>query len=292
MAGCSRGLLGRPFVFSNYQCPRCRAFTTRSSVWSGHSRWSTIKHDKGKNDAAKTKQRNVLSQELMQASKSFGADPTTNPRLAGVITAAKKAGFPKASIEAAISRGQGRSPSGAALESLTIEAILPPSIALIIECETDSKTRTLQDLRLLIKNHGGSPTPTNYLFDKKGRILFQRKDGFGVDEILDEAVENGALDVEIDDEGRILIYTQPSATKTTADALADKMGLQIQYSDIKWVPKDDTVVGLDSDRVIKDLIAFVEEVQDHSSVQGVYMNAAQGKVPDEAWMDLQNRIAV
>ncbi len=174
-----------------------------------------------------------------------------------MITAAKKAGFPKASIEAAISRGQGKSASGAALEPLTIEAILPPSIALVIECETDSKARTLQDLRLLLKNHGGSPTPTSYFFDKKGRILFQRKEGLGVDEVLDEAVENGALDVEVDDQGRILVYTEPSATKAAASAIAEKMGLEVQSSDIIWVPKEDTMVGLDSDNVLKDLSAFI-----------------------------------
>ncbi|KAI9788537.1 MAG: hypothetical protein M1835_002223 [Candelina submexicana] len=223
---------------------------------------------------------------------TFGADPNTNTRLAGVIAAAKKAGFPKASIEAAISRGQGRSPSGAALECLTIEAILPPSIALVIDCETDSKARTLQDLRLLIKNHGGSPTPTSYLFDKKGRVLFQRKEGLGVDEVLDEAVENGALDVDLDDEGRIMIYTEPSATTAATIALGKKMGLQVQSSDIIWVPKADTMVGLDSDSALKELRAFVEELQDHPSVQRVYMNVAQGRIPDEAWMDFQSRIAV
>src|SRR5436190_22490915 len=97
------------------------------------------------------------------------------------------AGFPKSSIEAAIARGQGISFTGAALESVILEAILPPSVAFVIDCQTDSKLRLLQDLRLIIKNYGGTVTPTSYLFEKKGIIVFEKDErGIGVDEVLDE----------------------------------------------------------------------------------------------------------
>ncbi|TKA71829.1 hypothetical protein B0A49_06172, partial [Cryomyces minteri] len=156
-----------------YVCRRCQhgqRFSTSAPLQSGHSRWSTIKHDKGKNDAIKNKQRSIHAHEISQASKVYGPDPNINPRLAHAIATAKKSGFAKASIEAAIARGQGVSASGAKLESLTIEAILPPSVAVVIDCETDNKLRTLADVRLLIKHYEGNVTPTNYLFAKKGRI--------------------------------------------------------------------------------------------------------------------------
>lgn len=94
----------------------------------------------------------------------YGPDPDSNPQLAAIVATAKKQGVPKATIENAIARGQGISPKGTALESLTIEAIIPPSVATIIECQTESKLKTLADIRLLIKYFGGSVTPTTHLF--------------------------------------------------------------------------------------------------------------------------------
>lgn len=204
----------------------------------------------------------------------YGADPNINPRLAQAIATAKKAGFPKASIESAISRGQGLSASGAALENIILEAIIPPSVATVIDCQTDSKARTLQDLRLVIRAHGGTVTPTSYLFEKKGKIVFERAEGIGVDEVLDEAVEAGATDIEEDEEGRLVVYTEPSQTKSTADGLNAAKGLKVESSEIVWDPKQDTMVQVNSEKEVKGVDNFLEAVQENPSVQGVYLNAA------------------
>jgi transcriptional/translational regulatory protein YebC/TACO1 len=111
-----------------------------------YRKWASIKHDKAKNDAGKSKQRSLLTRDITLAVKMAGPNPDMNPRLALALVTAKKNAVPKASIEAAMARGQGLSATGAALESLVLEAILPPSIATIIECQTDNKLRALADL--------------------------------------------------------------------------------------------------------------------------------------------------
>ncbi len=167
-----------------------------------------------------------------------------NSRLAAVITSAKKIGFPKASIDNAIARGQGVSANGAALESVTIEAIMPPSVALIIECQTDSKPRTLNDMRLAIKEAGGTMTPTTHLFDRKGKIIFENPDGMGEDDIFDRAIEAGAVDIELENDGNVVIFTESTETTAVAKALSESSSLRVTHSDIIWDPKEDMMVDV------------------------------------------------
>ena len=217
-----------------------------------------------------------------------GPDPITNPRLALAITRAKKDGFPKASIEAAIARGQGVSASGAKLESVTIEAMIPPSVAVVVDSQTDSKLRTLNEIRLIIKEHGGQVAPTGYLFDRKGEIVFRPKDGVGVDEILETAVEAGVLDIEEGLEGRLIVYSEPSATKHVSDVLMRQFGLTVESSEIIWDPN--TRADLDSDASATNLVAMIDKLNDNSAVQGVYLNAARGATKDEVWDELESRV--
>lgn len=121
-------------------------FVSSTEAYTLYRKWASIKHDKAKNDAGKSRQRSLLTRDITSAVKIAGANPDMNPRLALCLVIAKKNAVPKASIEAAIARGQGLSTTGAALESLVLEAILPPSIATIIECQTDNKLRALADL--------------------------------------------------------------------------------------------------------------------------------------------------
>jgi transcriptional/translational regulatory protein YebC/TACO1 len=167
-----------------------------------------------------------------------------NSRLAAVITSAKKIGFPKASIDNAIARGQGVSANGAALESVTIEAIMPPSVALIIECQTDSKPRTLNDMRLAIKEAGGTMTPTTHLFDRKGKIIVENPDGMGEDDIFDRAIEAGAVDIELENDGSVVIFTESTETTAVAKALSESSSLRVTHSDIIWDPKEDMMVDV------------------------------------------------
>lgn len=260
---------------------------------SGHNRWSKIKHDKGKNDALKNRQRSVFAQEIATASKQFGPDPALNPRLADAISRSKKEGFAKASIEAAIARGQGRSTSGASLESVTVEGILPNNVAVIIECETDSRLRTLADVRLAMKEAGGSATPCAYLFEKRGRVVFEPKDSVGVNEGMDSALEAGATDIEEDEDGGLVVTSEPSDTKSVGEAMTDALGLTIKLSEIVWCPNEDTLVQLANDEAADELGGFVDNLMDReSTVQAISMNIAQGSTSEGTWNDLQSRIGV
>lgn len=290
----SRGLTSKVFSSRAFICPQCRlrAFSTATTLTSGHNRWSKIKHDKGKADAVKNKQRSIFAQEIATASKLFGPDPSLNSRLAEVITKAKKEGFAKASIESAIARGQGKSTSGANLEYVTIEGILPNNVAVIVECETDSRLRTLATMRLVMKEAGGSTTPAAYLFEKRGRIVFEKQGGVGVEEALDAALEAGALDVEEGEEGEVVVFTEPGDTKAVGEAMRAALGLEITTSEIVWSPNEDTKVGITSEEAAEDLSGFVDQLQDREpSVQAIAMNVAQGSTSEDAWKELQSRLS-
>ena len=276
-----------------YICSQCRSrlFATAATLNSGHNRWSKIKHDKGRADAAKNRQRSVFSHEIATASKLFGPEPSANPRLADLIAKAKKEGFAKANIEAAIARGQGKSSTGASLEGVTVEGLLPGNIGVVIECETDNRLRTLQEARLIMKNAGGSATPSAYLFSKRGRLTFDSKDDIGAEETLEAALEAGAIDVEDGEDSGVLVFCEPGETKVIGEAVSAALGLDIKTSEIIWYPNEDTKVGVENEDAAQDLAAFVEELQGkESSVQAVAMNVAQGSLSSEIWKELQSRL--
>lgn len=187
----------------------------------------------------------------------------------------------KATIEAAVLRGQGVNPSGAPLEAVTIEAMLPGSVAAVIECLTDQKPRTLQDVRFAIKTAGGVVSPTSYLFEKKGKVMFGPVDGGdgggnGQDsgeEYLEHAIDAGALDMEVDEQGRLLLYTEHTATKAVGDAFAAKTGLKIQSSDIVWEPNKETMVSVEDKQLWEELEDLLTDLREDPSVQEIYLNA-------------------
>ena len=207
-----------------------------------------------------------------------GPDPKYNPRLAQALNNAKRAGMSKSVIEGAIARGRGIGLSGESLESLTIEAIIPPSVGAVIECLTDQKGRVLQDLRVIIKDAGGTMTPTTYLFEKKGRIIFEKKDdddGFDPDSYLDQVIEAGAADMETDSQGRLVVFTEPSKTKSIGDSLSELIGLNVEELDIVWDPNSDTMVDVRDELQVKDLEEAVNALREDPSVQDIYLNTVQ-----------------
>ena len=185
----------------------------------------------------------------------YGPNLATNSRLLAIVASAKKLGFPKASIDSAIARGQGISIDGSALESLTIEAMMPPAIAFIIECQTDSKARTLQDLRQVLKDFKASMTPTMYMFEKKGKIVFERNRDLEDDRILEEAIDAGAVDIEFG-EDEIVVYADPTNTRVIAETLGSSLSMKAESSDVIWGPKEDARVTIDSSRTAETLEVF------------------------------------
>ena len=123
--------------------------------------------------------------------------------------------------------------------------MVPPSVAVIIECQTDSKLRTLADLRLAVKESGGSVTPINHLFEKKGKIVFEKSVDVGEVDIIDQAIEAGAIDVDIISDGgakEVILLTESTQTTAVANTMAQSSGLRLKSSEIIWDPKQDMMV--------------------------------------------------
>lgn len=299
MIPCRRSLWQQCSRFS-YQgrSASCREFNTSATLFSGHNRWSTIRHDKAKNDKSKSKERQAVVKDISGATQSefvfktfilvvmsiltyllyltvWGPDPKFNPRLTLALSNAKRAEIPKSVIEAAIARGQGISVTGQALEQVTIEAILPPSVAAVIECQTDQKARILQDVRRAIKDFDGIITPTTYLFEKKGRILFEPKDGLIADDYLDQAIDAGAADMSTDEDGHLVIFTEPTTTKRVAEEFSKLTGLTVQALEIIWDPNKDTLVDVKDDEQVKNLENALNFLREDSSVRDIYLNTVK-----------------
>ncbi|KAL8715620.1 MAG: hypothetical protein Q9225_006381 [Loekoesia sp. 1 TL-2023] len=223
-----------------------RTISASRILSSGHNRWSKIKHDKVKEDASRSKERSQWVRSIQDAVKRSGGDVNSNAELATLIAQAKKAGLPKDIIERAVAKGKGVSLSGDALETVTLEAMLPPSVSAIIECQTDNKNRTLSDLRLLVKNIGGTVTPTSHLFEKRGFIIFDSNEELEEEKIMEKILEAGALDMEIEEDQRSLsIYTEPSQTSSIAKSLTASLGLRMRSSDIIWAVRPESRVEMD-----------------------------------------------
>ncbi|KAL9617572.1 MAG: hypothetical protein Q9160_007642 [Pyrenula sp. 1 TL-2023] len=250
-----------------------RQFCSGAARCSGHNRWSKIKHDKSKEDATKGKLRTVASQDVAAASRAGDPNPNLNTQLFHAINNAKKAGLSKASIESAIARGQGKSTSGAALEAVVIETMLPHNVGAIIECLTDNKARLLQDIRLIIGKNGGNLAPTSFLFQRKGRSVFRKSEAVGVDDVLDKAVDAGATDVEVDDEGRITVDTEPNAVAAVVQELTKEFPLVSESSFILYDPIEDTSVKLEP-RQAEDIENLLQLVEEDPTVQDIYTNVA------------------
>ncbi|KAI9864613.1 MAG: hypothetical protein M1813_003102 [Trichoglossum hirsutum] len=169
---------------------------------------------------------------------------------------------------------------------------------MVIDCQTDNKARTLQALRLIIKDHGGTATPTNYMFSKRGRVVFESQACMSMNDVFDDAVEAGAEDIDVDKDGNITIlvllqiFTEPTKTVPVAAILSQRRGLKILSSNIIWDANEDTKVNLEVTRSLQGLLELIEDLQEDPSVQGIYINAAQGSIDDVAWAELQNRVAV
>lgn len=213
------------------------------------------------------------------------------------------AGMPKANIDIAIARGQGKSSTGQGLESATLEAMLPPptSAAMVIDIETDNKQRSLKDLRSIIKDFGANVAPTSYLFTRLGRTVLRLKnndgdkkggEGEGVrdfDDVFMQALEAGAEDVEQDGDGNVVIWTQPSAIHQVAHKLTAALGTEILSQDIIYSPAADKV-KVDDAEAAKVLGACLAAVRDYPDVQAVYTNLERGEVDEELWDTIEESL--
>lgn len=235
---------------------------------SGHSKWSTIKHKKSKEDAKRGQLFSKLSRAISVAAREGGPDPEANLALANAIEKARSYSMPKENIERAIQRGAGGG-DGAAYESILYEGYGPGGVAIIVEVLTDNRNRSAADVRSIFSKHGGQlaqPGAVAWGFERRGSIII---DGtkYSEDEIMAAAIEAGAEDV-VQDGTQFEVLTQPADLAAVRDAIA-AAGIEFEQAELTMVPK--TTVKLSEEDARKTL-RIIDALEESDDVQEVYAN--------------------
>lgn len=236
---------------------------------AGHSKWANIKHKKARADATRGKAWTRIIKELQVAAKTGGGDPTANPRLRLAIDKAKGANMPNDNINRAVARGAGAG-EGEDYEEIRYEGYGIGGAALIIDCMTDNRTRTVADVRHALSKHGGNlgtDGSVAFMFDHVGQFLFSPE--VSEDTIMNIALENGASDVITDDEGVTEVICDPADFETLKNAF-DTAGLIAEEADITM--RGQTEIELSGEDAIR-MQKILDKLEDLDDVQEVYTNA-------------------
>ena len=241
---------------------------------AGHSKWANIKHRKGRQDAKRGKIFTKIIRELTVAAKS-GAVPADNPRLRLAVDKALTANMSRDVIDRAIARGAGNNEADNVIE-LTYEGYAPSGVALIVEAMTDNRNRTAAEVRHAFSKCGGNlgtDGSVAYMFERKGQISYAP----GVDEeaLMEAALEAGADDVEMGDDGSAVVSTSFSDFHAVNEALT-AAGFKADEAEIAMIPSITApITDLETAQKVMKLIDMLEDLDD---VQNVYHNA---EIPDE-----------
>jgi len=243
---------------------------------SGHSKWSTIKHKKGAADKKRGKIFTKLIKEITVAARMGGGDIEANPRLRQAVTAAKAQNMPKENFERAIKKGTGEL-EGVNYEEIIYEGYGPGGVAVMVECLTDNRNRTIADVRYMFSKAGGNVGTDGcvaWMFDKKGLIAVA-KDAVEEDTLMEVALDAGAEDIR--DEGDVFeVITDPGDFEAV-QAAVDKAGIAYEMAEITRLPQTMTAV---SGKEAEQMIRFMEALDDCDDVQKFYTNA---DIPDEVY---------
>jgi YebC/PmpR family DNA-binding regulatory protein len=235
---------------------------------SGHSKWSTIKRKKGAIDAKRGKIFSKLIKEITVAARQ-GADPDGNPRLRAAIAAAKSENMPKDNISRAIDKGSGGG-DGVVYEEILYEGYGPGGVAVLVECMTDNRNRTVADVRhYFAKSNGnlGENGCVAWMFDKKGQILVD-KSSIAEEELMDKALEAGAEDV-VEEESEFQVLTDVESFNDVCEALGQQ-GVSFLEASISMIPKN--TVEVTEENIAVALLKLLESLEDHDDVQNVHAN--------------------
>jgi len=235
---------------------------------SGHSKWATIRRKKEKTDAARGRVFTRLIKEISVAARMGGGDAEGNPRLRTAVAAAKAANMPAANIDKAIKKGTGELP-GVVYEEITYEAYAPGGVALLIKTLTDSKNRTVSEIRHIVTKRGGNLAETgsvSYMFERKGLITVDPK-GLSEDSIMEIALDAGAEDLR-SDEDSFDIITEPNDFERVRTAV-EKSPLGIESAEISMVPT--AYIPVEGENA-KKLMKLLEDLEEHDDVQNIYGN--------------------
>jgi len=236
---------------------------------AGHSKWANIKHKKERSDAKRGKIFTKIGRELYVAVKHGGPDPEGNSKLKDVIAKAKAANMPNDNIARSIKKASGAA-SGENYEEMVYEGYGPSGVAVIVEAMTDNKNRTASDVRHIFDKFGGNLGTSgcvSYMFDKKGVIIIEKKEGLDEDTIMMAALEAGADDV-ITEEEFFEILTAVSDFSNVREEL-EKEGYEFVEAQLKMVPQ--TMIKLD-EKHASSMERLIDMLEDDDDVQNIYHN--------------------
>lgn len=249
---------------------------------SGHSHWATIKRKKSAADAKKGKVFTRIAREIVIAAREGGGDPEMNVRLELAIDKAKAANMPKDSIERAIKRGTGEDKEGADFEEILYEGYASNGVALMIECMTENRNRTVAELRHILSKAGGSmgdPGSVSWQFERMAYFAISA-DRYDFDTIFEIALEAGAEDIDQDD-SVIEIVGKPSSFQSIADHLT-KADVKPDESGIRFLPKQE--ISLDVESTLK-VMKTIENLEELDDIQNIYSNL---DITEEAILSMEN----
>jgi YebC/PmpR family DNA-binding regulatory protein len=241
---------------------------------SGHSKWATIRHKKGAQDAKRGKIFTKLIKEITVAARQGGGDLDSNPRLRTAVDKAKSANMPKDNIDRAVKKGTGEL-EGVDYTEMIYEGYGPGGVAIMVEALTDNKNRTAADIRsIFTKGNGnlGENGCVSYLFTRKGVITYD-PEKYGEDQVFEVALEAGAEDVAAD-ESTIEVTCNPDDFEAVRDALV-AAGLEHEMAEVNRIPE--ATISLDLEGTAKAL-KLIETLDDHDDVQEVSTNL---DIPDD-----------
>lgn len=246
---------------------------------SGHSKWSTIKHAKGINDARRGKLFTKLTKEIIVAVKDGGADPDANFKLRMAVQRAKDQNLPGDTIDRAIKRASGEGSDGAQMVEVTYEGYGPGGIGILVEVLTDNRNRTVSDVRSTLTKGGGNLANSGavaWQFDQRGVVIAEADDD-DADDLALAAIDAGVIDFDADD-GVVSFYATPSDLESVREAL-DEAGASIRSSELSMVPQN--TVELEDREAVRTL-RLLDQLEELDDVQRVFSNA---DFPDQVLAD-------
>ncbi|HLS22245.1 MAG TPA: YebC/PmpR family DNA-binding transcriptional regulator [Paenalcaligenes sp.] len=236
---------------------------------AGHSKWANIQHRKGRQDARRAKIWTRLIREIQIAARDAGPDPETNPRLRLALERAAAANMPKDNIERAIQRGAGLL-DGQSLEEIRYEGYGVGGAAVIVDCMTDNRTRTVAEVRHAFSKYGGNlgiDGSVVFQFKHCGQFIFAP--GTDEDQVMELAIEAGAEDVITDDEGLIEVVCAPADYEEVKNAF-EAAGLTPEMQEVTMKPLNETELEGAEAETMKKMLEALESLDD---VQEIYTSA-------------------
>jgi YebC/PmpR family DNA-binding regulatory protein len=235
---------------------------------SGHSKWSQIKRQKGANDAKRGALFTKLTREIITAARQGGGDVDANYRLRMAVDNAKANSMPSENIKRAVERSTGGAADAEQYEEITYEGLGPANVAVIVSALTDNRNRTASEIRSAFAKAGGQLTPVAWQFEQKG-VISLPLNGRDPDEVTLAAIDAGAADVSSPDAGAIVVTTEPADLERVRRSLGDA-GYPAESAELSMEPT--TRVDIDDEKTAKQVLVFMERLEDLDDVQSVYAN--------------------